>query len=758
MGDQLGLFFFLANVVSSALCISGCVEGLIDNFGPSGYLIKGLIPDGNLWQLLYCTGLNFINLLVCLIGASLFAKTTVFILTSVCICLGITVFSFFFQGELAVDIPESNTLVNRTILNTTIINDYTGLSLDTWNKNLYSQYGKDYTTIHGDSVTFASVFGVLFSGVTGIMAGANMSGELKNPGKSIPLGTLSAVAFTFLTYIAISILIAATTSSFLMQNNYLFLAGVSVIPSSVAIGLITATWSASLSNVIGGSRVLEALSKDNIFGSLLSFIPKGTWKGNPVAAVILSWFLVQQVLLIGSLNLIAQLNSVLFLLSYLATNLSCLGLELASAPNFRPTFKYFTWYTALIGLLGTLIMMFVISPMYAASSIVLCILLVMLLHLFSSPKEAQWGSISQALIFHQVRKYLLKLDSRKDHVKFWRPQVLLMVNNPRSSCPLIDFINDLKKGGLYVLGHVVKGDPDFCNVDPTVEMNLQWLNLIDHLKVKAFVELTLAKSVRDGVRHLIRLSGMGAMKPNTIVFGFLDEEEPVDFLQSHDSAYKNMDFTNDVFPLNEHATLKPLEYVQMMGDVLKLKKNLCICRNFSKLKKDKKTQDIKYIDVWPINFCNPTDMDAFDVSSLFMMQLACIVNMVQMWSKLKLRIFISDETCQSSFSFSSTIPNNAEKLKSLLKNLRIEAKISHISMWKELLETHSLNSVDYYNRVNNLILQESGNTAVTFIYLPPPPNDDQLSEIFFNRIKLISNNLPPTILVHGINLVTSTTL
>lgn len=81
-----------------------------------------------------------------------------------------------------------------------------------------------------------------------------------------------------------------------------------------------------------------------------------------------------------------------------------------------------------------------------------------------------------------------------------------------------------------MLGHVVKGDPH-AEPDPSLEMTPHWLNLVDHLKVKAFVELTVAPSIRDGMLHLMRISGMGAMKPNTVVVGFLDKQEPVDFLQ-----------------------------------------------------------------------------------------------------------------------------------------------------------------------------------------------------------------------------------
>ncbi|XP_043681448.1 solute carrier family 12 member 9 [Vespula pensylvanica] len=809
-GGSIGTLFFMANIVSSALCISGCAEGLVENFGPSGYLVgkNAFIPDGRWWRFLYCSLLNTANLLVCLIGATMFAKTSVAILAVVCICLGSVFISFLVGGPMEIPIPDANTLVQNATEHAN--GSYTGLLSSTLANNLYSNYSADYTS-PGTMTDFASVFGVLFSGVTGIMAGANMSGELKNPGTNIPRGTLSAVLFTFLCYILLSILTAATTSRFLLQNNFMYMMPINIWPPFVTVGILTATFSAGLSNLIGSSRVLEALAKDNVFGSGLNFIIQGTWQGNPIAAVFTSWSLVQIILLVGSLNTIAQINSVLFLLSYLATNLACLGLELASAPNFRPTFNYFTWHTATIGLLGTLIMMFVINSIYASSSIILCLILIIVLHLFSPSKNAPWGSISQALIFHQVRKYLLMLDSRKDHVKFWRPQMLLMVASPRSACPLIDFVNDLKKGGLYVIGHVKIGDFIGQNTDPTIEEYPHWLSLVDHMKVKAFVELTVTKTVREGLHHLIRISGMGAMKPNTIILGFYDEETPRNFFT--DSQYSTAVFENTsenigvsnnlIFPLRQNGTEKnvdPVQYVGMCSDVLKMKKNLCLCRNFYLLDKSQisKNSNLKYIDVWPVNFFQPSDQDPFDTTSLFMLQLACIINMVPVWKNLHLRVFHCEIADSSSTSLSisesqSSITefpkvSNEHKIKKLLNVLRISASIKKIPNWgaqvsglkgRSLIEpkldtqyetgtenvdnTLSNVSKTYISSVNQLIKQHSSQTATTFIYLPAPPISNTWDENIMYRQYLqllteLTMNLPPIVLVHGVSAVTSTTL
>lgn len=829
-GGSIGTLFFLANVVSSALYITGCTEGLVENFKTNGYFIgeghQGL-PDGTWWRFLYCSLLNVLNLVVCLIGASMFAKTSVVILGVVCVCLLSVIISFFVMGFTSVPIPEANHLVQNIT-----VGNYTGLLSSTLEDNLFPHFGRDYSS-GGEWVKFATVFGVLFSGVTGIMAGANMSGELKNPARNIPQGTLSAVGFTFLCYIVVSILTAGTCERFLLQNNFIFMMPVNIWPGFVAIGILTATFSASLSNLIGSSRVLEALAKDNVFGSLLQFVVKGVWKGNPIAAVFISWLLVEFILLIGSLNLIAQINSVLFLLSYLATNLACLGLELASAPNFRPSFKYFSWHTAFIGLLGTLIMMYIINPLYATCSIALCLVLVTVLHLFSPSRDVHWGSISQALIFHQVRKYLLMLDSRKDHVKFWRPQMLLLVGNPRSACPLIHFVNDMKKSGLYVLGHVKVGEYSDIPLDPTLDEYTHWLSLVDHLKVKAFIELTVAHSVREGMLHMIRMSGLGAMKPNTIVLGFYDEEMPKDFFESAESQYKTPLFTTvetcegrqlfELRSLSSGKTLDSTQFVGMIADTLKMKKNICVCRHFHTLDKISimKSSSMKYIDVWPVNFFQPDDEDPFDTTSLFMLQLACIINMVPGWKRLQLRVFHcqankkvqtpdgqlrqssstqSQDTMESATfnldaaSRTSSPPprDNEDRLRKLLQMLRIAATIQQVPGWSQEIaglhagpvlnantsatasgsdgDGHStpqplLNNVSraYLLSVNQMIQRHSEQTAASFIYLPPPPSlpvweEREVYPQFLQLLTELTADLPPTILVHGVSAVTSTTL
>ncbi|VDK19441.1 unnamed protein product [Anisakis simplex] len=202
---------------------------------------------------------------------------------------------------------------------------------------------------------------------------------------------------------------------------------------------------------------------------------------------------------------------------------------------------------------------------------------------------------------------------------------MLLVSRPATSCPLMDFVNDLKKSGLYVIGHVRKGsmDQDPSAHDPLQQVFPYWLSLVDYLKLKAFVELTVSKSIREGCQQLMRLSGLGAMKPNMVVISYHEktptETTLVETCLLKDLKYSRIDraevveyFTAaDYMPREMNGSCERLtneEYVHILNDVLHINKSLCVARHFHRL--DKETLRTwngqkKFIDVWPVCMQKP---------------------------------------------------------------------------------------------------------------------------------------------------------
>ncbi|KAG7322218.1 hypothetical protein KOW79_015076 [Hemibagrus wyckioides] len=807
-GGSIGIMFFLANVFGSALYVLGLVEAILATFGrPEDGLNHApqyaVMPVGYWWSLLYATVILLLCVLVCLIGAHIYAKATFLIFMVVMVVL-FTIFISFFAIRPR-NIPLPNILGNSSTTSNTA--NFTGFKLDTLLGNLKSNYTVDYTT--GVTMTFATVFAVMFNGCTGIMAGSNMSGDLRNPSYSIPRGTITAVIFTFITYNLLSLLVACTCDRVLLQRDYSFLRDINLWRPFVTIGVYSSTLSAAMSNLIGASRILYALAKDDLFGKVLSPAGKTSGSGNPWVSVLISWFLVQLVLFSGKLNTIASVVTILFLLVYAAVDLACLALEWASAPNFRPTFRYFTWHTCVLGIIGCGVMMFLINAIYASASIAFMLLLLLLIH-YLSPTSS-WGYISQALIFHQVRKYLLMLDVRKDHVKFWRPQVLLMVANPRSNIGLITFINDIKKSGLYVLGHVQIGDLAILPSDPLQCQYDSWLSLVDHLNIKAFVNLTLAGSVRHGVQHLLFISGLGGMRPNTLVLGFYDDIPPQDQLQDR-SFHSSRSVESPIFsedpedPLFHFPPLRgsidgawqgkaigPQEYVSVIADAVKMLKNVALARYFCQFDHTRAHQGGVFVDVWPVNLLRPDSCSYVDTCSLFLLQLACILNMTRAWQKARLRLFLCVETGRS-------LKEAERKLGQLLKELRMKAAIYTVPWdtqvalhWQrqsssrkrkkngeeteedlDLVEEEESEEEEYANgyhsntsrltddyllAVNRLISdQPCPPPAVRFLYLPRPPADTRRYCDYLHQLELLSRDLGPTLLIHGVTPVITTDL
>lgn len=753
-GGAIGIIFFFANIFACGLYVAGFVEALTQNIPqlPSTY---GATYGLSSAVLALC-------LIVCMIGAGAFSKASFVIFLVVMISTFSCTINFLYAPSLDdISPPVQNQAYNGTLL-------YTGFNQTTWMENSMPSFTVDYTT--GVQQNVFMVFGVLFNGCTGIMAGANMSGDLKNPSESIPKGTLQATAFTFVVYVLLFTLTAGTTSRDLLQNNFGYLQDINTVPPLVLMGIFAATLSAALSTMIGASRILQAISRDQLLGEWSAYFSKE--KTEPIRAVLLSWLLVQLVLLIGQINIIAPIVSMLFLLSYAITNFACFVLKVTGAPNFRPRFRTFSWHTALAGFVSCVAVMFFIDPLYATASILLMIVMFCAIHFRQLP--VSWGDVSQALIYHQVRKYLLRLEAQC--VKYWRPQILMLVVNPRSSFNAVQFANQMKKGGLFVLGHVVTSEVSAKSKALLTHQMHGWHELDRIAKIKAFVECTISPSIRLGIQSLIMSSGLGGMKPNILLLGFYREssgvDELVDYRQNEEERQRKMMFSNpkrvrDVdtvmsqfLPLEEsrrvQEKISAKDYVGVIVDALTLGKNVGIFRNFAKLirriafaKAATKSGDSQwYIDVWPVVPRFGSSRFTYEI----LLQLGTIVRMVQKWEKItKLRIVTIVETqAEASGEF--------ERVSALCVDLRIEAKIEVIAM--ELQPAELISSVittprvgslaDRHKALNALMKVHCHHTCVAFTYLPEPPANPDQSGDYIAALETLTDGLPPTILMRGI--------
>ena len=312
-----------------------------------------------------------------------------------------------------------------------------------------------------------------------------------------------------------------------------------------------------------------------------------------------------------------------------------------------------------------------------------------------------------------------------------------------------------------------------------------WLQLVDTMKIKAFVELTLSPSIREGMHHLIRVSGLGGMKPNTICMGFHDAIPPQDTIMSRrfgrrkklfqphvDDAADNMSDISE-FPSVRAGTSDRLvganEYIGMLQDIVKMKKNVCLFRYFQSLDREGILTGTEkhYIDVWPVNFFRPESSNYFDSTCLFMLQLACILHMVRDWNrKTTLRIHMCVE------EHTEDTERKQRKLSDLLEQLRIIGEIKFVP-WQHVtaILNDSENEYTYHDQtsdvqlpaayishVNDMVREHSRDAAVIFLYLPKVPMERQEEYSYLTQLDQLTNNLPPTVLVHGIHPVTSTTL
>ncbi|XP_062997421.1 solute carrier family 12 member 3 isoform X1 [Elgaria multicarinata webbii] len=408
----------------------------------------------------------------------------------------------------------------------------------------------------GPDGSFFGLFSIFFPSATGILAGANISGDLKDPAVAIPKGTLMAIFWTTISYLVLSATIGACmvrdasgnvndtipvgsmgceglacnygwnftacaqshSCHYGLINYYQSMSMVSGFAPLITAGIFGATLSSALACLVSAPKVFQCLCKDQLYPAI-GFFGKGYGKNNePIRGYMLTYIIAIGFILIAELNAIAPIISNFFLCSYALINFSCFHASITNSPGWRPSFRYYSKWAALFGAIVSVIIMFLLT--WWAALIAFGIVVFLLGYVLYKKPGINWGSSVQASSYNMALNYSVGLNEVDDHIKNYRPQCLVLTGPPNFRPALVDFVGTFTKNlSLMICGNVLVGP---CKqVRPELRLasrgHVKWLTT---RKIKAFYTDVFAEDLRSGVQILMQASGLGRMKPNVLVIGY----------------------------------------------------------------------------------------------------------------------------------------------------------------------------------------------------------------------------------------------
>ena len=589
VGGSLGLLFYLGTTLSASMYVLGAVETLktnLDYYGKPAEQAQveelddlvayyeifdddneaeeyvdpneideeewwGMTQIGSLVTMLIITamvsaGMKYVNL-----SATFFLSTTM--LSIISILLGTLLFaSSLWQGSLS---------------------SSDRVSFD----NLWPHFGPDAKT--GVTPTFTSLLALFFPSVTGIMAGTNRSAKLRKPSKSIPKGTIGAIAVTTSIYIVQVWLVGCVVAHQSLMENKLILATLA-FPSKVAVkfGIIASCIGAALQCLTGAPQLLAAIAVDDAIPALRFFRPARykTVDGgvveqqtDPKAAIWATYLLASLACLVGNLDHITPIISMFYLLIYGGVNLCCFLLGWANAPGFRPTFRYYHKSISLFGFCLCLFLALFISWFMAFVAIGLFIFnyyyiikmkqgLVLELSMMEeggayndggTRGTDNWGDVGDSLRYKITMLVLMYMTENENlHAKNWRPQLLTIVDTNDAGVPthseLIALAAQLRKGrGLNVILTIKKGNimkPGAYDAQASTRQSLREYMRREEMHGFAQVAVT-HQDFSDAVVSAVTHCGIGPISPNVVMMSWLiDWRERPDKVEELGTTIKSL--------------------------------------------------------------------------------------------------------------------------------------------------------------------------------------------------------------------------
>jgi amino acid transporter len=368
---------------------------------------------------------------------------------------------------------------------------------------------------------FWVLFAIFFPAVTGFTQGVSMSGDLKDPGKSLPTGTFMAVGSSILIYFGAAVVFAAVLPNSVLTGDYGAMKQVAVISFLINVGVIAATLSSAMASFLGAPRILQSLAGDRIFPFLLPFAKGYGDAGNPRRGVLLSAGIAFATIALGKLNLIAPIVSMFFLISYGLLNYATHYEARTSSPSFRPTFRWFDARLSLLGWLACLGAMLAID--LTAGAVAIAVLFAIYQYLKRTAGPARWADSRRSYHLQQVRENLLAVASEPEHPRDWRPQILAFSNHPIKRERLLRFASWIEGGsGFTTVVHILEGE-GVQMLKPRSEAEAELRKDIAEKGLKAFPLVLVAPSVYVGVQSLVQASGLGPIRANTVILNWMGQ-------------------------------------------------------------------------------------------------------------------------------------------------------------------------------------------------------------------------------------------
>jgi len=361
------------------------------------------------------------------------------------------------------------------------------------------------------SVPLEVVFAIFFPAVTGFTAGIAMSGDLKDPKTSIPVGTLSAIGVGLVVYLVLAVFMAFTINSDVLKTDYNILMKVALFAPAVVAGIWGATLSSALGGILGGPRILQAMSIDKVTPKIFG---KGKGTNNePVNALLMVFIIAEAGVLIGELDVIARVVSMFYLTAYGFINISYF-LESWANPDFQPSFKIKRWI-GLLGFIACFGVMFKLDmiAMFAA----LAVIGGLYFGLQRKEVKLQSNDVWRSVWENVVNKGLKKIDAQVDENSNWNPNIILFSGRSDHQSYLLELCKTVSgRTGIVTNFKLIVDAKD----DTPLKKTEQIVRSESFKELGIFGRQVKVDNIYSGITNIATVFGFSGVEPNTIMMGW----------------------------------------------------------------------------------------------------------------------------------------------------------------------------------------------------------------------------------------------